>query len=194
MSSGSTCVHQESNWLTYTSIGAHESKYFHFLKPSNMHTNTFHASNPAIRPYMTPKSICSRFWGVGDLAVFFLWVNKDVNERSSPNACEPTACWSWTDSQQRLQARAARPKPPWISIEATAYQVCTHTDRNTNTSRNHKYIIILTAYSLVTILIGTWVLGVANWYLNLYWHIRCGARENSLPCRHRSWVTSRENS
>ena len=50
--------------------------YIHIfsVKPSNAHTNTFHASNPAIEPYMTQKSSCSRFYvgGGRDFAVSFI--------------------------------------------------------------------------------------------------------------------------
>ena len=44
----------------------------HLLKSSNMHTNTFHASNRPILPYMTNKSIYRDLEG-RDVAVFFLY-------------------------------------------------------------------------------------------------------------------------
>jgi len=41
------------------------------LKSWNMHRNIFHASDPAIRPYMTENIVFCRFWGVRDFAVFY---------------------------------------------------------------------------------------------------------------------------
>ncbi len=36
-----------------------------------MHRNMFHASDPAIRPYMAENRGFCRFWGVRDFAVFY---------------------------------------------------------------------------------------------------------------------------
>ena len=42
-----------------------------FLKSENVHRNIFHASDPAIRPYIAKKPGLGGFGGFGDFAVFY---------------------------------------------------------------------------------------------------------------------------
>ena len=70
----------------FTYIGQYTYCLFlKFPKPSNVHTNTFHASNPAILPYNVQNpSVADLVWGVGILPYFIPYIGVDSSKHRKP--------------------------------------------------------------------------------------------------------------